>query len=363
MKGFKLSLLIQAIFCFMVLTACSSQSSNSSNSSNSNGSDPTKDNPIVFKTTIQTPQVASMSKGFDAYLDAIEEKSEGKIKFERYYSESLVKSADVVDALSAGIADIGIIIPALAQSKIPLNTFGNVPAIFENSWPGARAAYDLYEQMPQLNEELEKHGIIFAGSLGVPSTYVFTKDPINGVEDLKGQKLIAQGDHGIIAKELGAAPVSIPSTEAFEALQRGTADGILFNLTMVTTYNIEQVASHLYKLPIGGVDLLIGMNSNKFNALPDNLKLIFKEVAKPHADDFHQIYQVEGDKIALSKIEQANGSVTETKAEDVEKLKEIAQNIIWKSWVEKSGADAQEVLNKYIELSEKYERENPYKEE
>ena len=90
--------------------------------------------------------------------------------------------------------------------------------------------------------------------------------------------MVALGDHGVIAKELGAVPVSIPSTESFEALQRGTVDGALFNLTTSTTYNLEQVAKNVYKLPIGGVGLLIGMSLDKYNSLPDDLKEIIKEV-------------------------------------------------------------------------------------
>ncbi|MBM4764996.1 TRAP transporter substrate-binding protein DctP [Bacillus sp. B15-48] len=359
MKALKISLRLAMIVCLVLLAACSgSQTSNVEEGHAENN-----DSPIVLKTTIQTPPVALLSKGFDAYLDAIEEKSEGRIKFERYYSESLVKSPDVLDALSSGIADVGIIIPPLMASKIPLNTIGHNPAVYENSWAGARATFDLYQQVPDLNEELEKHGVTFAGSLAVPSTYIFTKKQVDGIDDLKGLKLISQGDHGIMAQELGAVPVAIPSTESFEALQRGTADGILFNLTTVTTYNIEQVAGHAYKLPIGGVDLLIGMNVNKFNALPDDLKEIMKEVAQNHADDFHQIYQTEGDKMALEKIEQANGTITEPLPEEVEKLKGIAQKVIWNNWVEKNGPASQKTLDKYIKLADQYEQENPFKEE
>ncbi|MEH7248613.1 C4-dicarboxylate TRAP transporter substrate-binding protein [Neobacillus niacini] len=358
MKGLRNSLGFTIIICMFLLSACSTQSNKSSN-----GSKEENDTSFVFKTTIQTPPVATLSKAFDAYLDAIEEKSEGRIKFERYYSESLVKTPDVLDALSAGIADVGILIPPLVESKIPLNQIVHTSGVYENSWPGGKAINDLYEQFPELNEELEKNGVTFAGQFGIPSNYIFTKDPVKSIGDIKGKKLVATGDQGLIAQELGAVPVSITSTEAFEALQKGAVDGVIFNLTTATTYNYEQVAKHLYKLPIGGVGLLIGMNTDKYLSLPEDLQQIIKEVSKTHVDDFHQIYQSAGDKVAFEKIEKAGGTITEPTAEDVKKLKNMISNLLWKDWVDTHGKSSQKMLDTFIELSDKYEKENPYKEE
>ncbi len=354
MKAVKgLSLLM--VICFIFLAACSSpQESNGETQANSS-------EPIVLKTTIQTPPVAVMSKGFDAYLDAIEQKTNGRIKFERYYSESLVKSADVIDALSSGIADVGVIIPAYMGSKMPLNTVVYNPVVFENSWAGARAVNELYQNTPELNEELAEHGVKFAGQLAVPSNYIWTTKPVQSNADLKGMKLIAPGDHGVIAQSLGAAPVALTSTESFEALQRGTVDGTIFNLSAATTYNIEQAANNLYKLPIGGVVLLIGMSLDKYNSLPDDIRQMIQEVSVSHADDFHKIYQTDGDKDSLDKLAKANGKVVEPSQSDVNQLKEIAKNIIWKNWIDKNGEASQAILDRYVELAEKYENENPYK--
>ena len=110
MKGLKGILGLTFLSSMFLLAACSSQTNNSSTTEKN-------DKPIVLKTTIQTPPVASLSKGFDAYLDVIEEKSEGKIKFERYYSESLLKTGDVLNALSSGIADVGVIVAPLVEAK------------------------------------------------------------------------------------------------------------------------------------------------------------------------------------------------------------------------------------------------------
>lgn len=308
---------------------------------------------FVFKTTIQTPPVATMSVGFDAYLDEIEEKSDGRITFERYYSESLVKVPDVLDALSVGIADVGVIIPVQMASKIPLSTIIYTPAIFEDSLIGAQAIHDLYEELPAMNEELAKHNVMYGGQLTVPSSYLFTKNPIKSIADLKGLRIIAQGDQGILAEKLGAVPVNLTSTESFEALQRGTVDGAIFNLTAATTYNLEQVASHVYKLPLGGVGLLIGMNQDKFEALPEDLQNLVLEVAESHAEVFHQIYQVEGDQLALDKIAEAGGSITEPTAEDVSKLQTIAEETVFKNWINNNGPAAEEVMNQFIFLSQR----------
>ena len=315
----------------------------------------------TFRTTIQTPPVALMSKGFDAYLNEIEEKSEGRIKFERYYSESLVKSGDVLDALDAGIADIGIIIPSQLSSKLPLNSVIYTPSIYENSWAGGKAIHDLYQMEPALNKELSKYNVMYAGELAVPSNYIFTDKPVTSIKELKGLRLVAQGDQGILIQKLGAIPISITSTESFEALQRGTVDGAVFNITAATTYNLEKVAKYLYKLPLGGAGLLIGMNEEKFEELPEDLKYIIHDVAKSNAETFHQIYQMNGDQIALKKIQSSHGVITEAKAEDITKLQNIAEREVFTNWARRSGSQAKNILDTFIELGDKYEAEYPYK--
>ena len=345
----KTNIVVVILFiCLMVLGGCASDATGNDSQGESDQAQQ-----YVFKTTIQTPPVATMSVGFDAYLDEIEEKSEGRIKFERYYSESLVKVPDVLDALSVGIADVGIIIPVQMTSKIPLSTVVYSPAVFEDSLKGAQAIHDLYEQLPVMNEELEKHNVTYAGQLTVPSSYIFTKKPINSIADLKGLRIIAQGDQGILAEQLGAVPVTLTSTESFEALQRGTVDGAIFNLTAATTYNLEQVAGHVYKLPLGGAGLLIGMNLEKFEALPEDLQKIVLEVAESHAEDFYQIYQVEGDKLALEKIEKAGGEIVEPSTEDINKLQDIAEKTIFQRWIENNGTSAEEVMNTFISLTQR----------
>lgn len=358
MKGKKGYQIAVFILCLLLLVACSNtQTGNPSAEIQGENGKPE----FVFKTSIQTPRVAPMAKGFDAYLDAIEEKSGGRIRFERYYSESLTKSSDALEAVGSGIADVAVIIPVYMVSKLPLNTIAYNPAIFENSWAGARALHDLYQNVSALNQELESHKVKFVGQLSVPSNYIFTRKPVHRIEDLKGMKLIAPGDHGVIAQELGAVPVGLTSTESFEAIQRGTVDGGIYNLALATTYNIEQAANYIYKLPIGGISLLLGMNLDKYNSLPPELQEIIKEVAVAHADDFHQIYQTEGDKASLEKIAKANGVITQAAPEDIEKLKGIAKEAIWKKWIEKSGPHAKETLDEYIRLAAKYEIENPFK--
>lgn len=354
MRTFK-SLNVLLVLTLLLLAACSNSSGGSSQEASG------QDEVFVFKTSIQSPPGAALSEGFDAYLNSIEEKSNGRIKFERYYSESLLKSADALDGVSAGIADVAVIIPILMPSKIPLSTVAHNPVAFENVWAGMRAFYELYQKYPEMNGELEKQNVKYVGQLSVPSNYVFTKKPVDSLEDLKGMKLIAQGDQGLIAQELGATAVVMASTEMFEALQRGAVDGTMFGITPATTYGIEQVASNLYMLPIGGQTLLIGMNLDKYNALPDDLKQIFMDAALEQADTFHKIYQIDWGKRSDEKLQAANVQTTKPTEADIAKLREIAQNVVWNKWVSDNGPRAKEILDDYLQLTAKYEQENPYK--
>lgn len=153
----------------IVLAACGNSQTSTNNSSetnegttseaSTNGSEQT----FVLKSTIQSPKTASLSKGFDAFLDSVEEKSNGRIIFERYYGDALVKPADVADAVSAGITDVAAVVPSYTPAANPLGTIESLPALWKDQWTGTRALMDLYEEFPELRSEFEDRNISILG--------------------------------------------------------------------------------------------------------------------------------------------------------------------------------------------------------
>lgn len=314
----------------------------------------------LFKTTVQAPKAAALSQGFDSLLDYIEEKSEGRIQFERYYSDSLVKAADAADAVGAGIADIALLAPAYTPANNPLSTIDSLPALWTDQWTGTRALYDLYAEFPELRDEFENRNIKVLGAWALPTYYVISKKDIDSFDDLKNMKVIAAGGQSIIADALGAVSVGVTMPESFEAMERGAVDGGFLGFTSSATYGIHEVAESVWLLPIGSQGGVFGMNMDKYNALPDDLKEIFEEATIQNAVDFHNIYQVKSEAESIKKYEEAKVKINKATEADIVELKSLAKDTVWKDWIEspeRSGKPAEKILNRFIELIKQYDEE------
>ncbi len=357
-------MVLMTIISIIVLAACgnSQTTTNSSDEANNgmtgesdaNGSEQT----FVLKSTIQSPKTASLSKGFDAFLDLVEEKSNGRITFERYYGDALVKPADVADAVSAGIADVAAVVPSYTPAANPLGTIESLPALWKDQWTGTRALMDLYEEYPELRSEFEERNISILGGWALPSYHIISKTDVDSFDDLNNLKVIASGSQALLAEAFGAVAVGVTMPESFEAMERGAVDGGLLGYTSSSTYGIHEIAGSVWELPIGSQGGLFGMNTDKYNQLPDDLKEVFKEAAIQNAVDFHRIYQTEGEAEAKQKYLDAGVKINEVSDEDLAELQRIAEENVWKKWVEeRSDKPAQEILNRFRELIEKYDEE------
>jgi TRAP-type C4-dicarboxylate transport system substrate-binding protein len=354
-------LLVLAVI--LVISGCGPASDGNNNQKDKAGEANSQEQTFVLKASIQSPPKAALSRGFDAYLDEIEAKSNGRITFERYYGESLAKAADQLNALTNGMADIALFVPSYVPGKLPLANVGTLPALWHDSWVGAKSYHELYKTVPELQQELEKENVKWVGQYALPSYYIISTKKVEDFSDLKGLKVIATGQLAVLAEALGATPVGIPITESYEAMQRGTVDAVFYGLTASVTYGLEDSAKYIWKLPIGSSAGLIGMNLITWNKLPKDLQQVIMDTAAKHPDAFHKIYQVEGDEEALQKFVNAGAKIIEPKPEQVEKLKEMAKPI-WDKWaqdMESKGLPGQKILDTFRELIQKYEQENPYK--
>ena len=348
----------------LILVACNQGGNNSSNesekssSSDSGSSSGSGQEVLVLKSSIQSPPEAALTKGFDIFLDKIEEKSDGRIKFERYYSESLAAAEDQMNAVSNKIADIALVVPSYTPAQLPLANIGSNPALWKDTWVGETAYYKLYDTVPAMQDELAKNDIKWVGQYATPSYYVISTKEVRSIDDIKGLKVIATGGLAKLAAELGANVVGIPITESYEAMERGTVDAVFYGYSAGATYGLDESAKYIFQLPLGSTAGLYMMNADVYEGLPDDIKQIIKEVALEHPKDFHQIYQIDGEGKALNKFVENGTELIKPSEEDMKKLEEAAQKI-WNDWSSQNEG-GEEILNTFRQLIEESNKENPF---
>jgi TRAP-type C4-dicarboxylate transport system substrate-binding protein len=67
---------------------------------------------------------------------------------------------------------------------------------------------------------------------------------------------------------MGAQPITLSSPEAYEAINRGTADGTILSWNVYFSFKIGEVAHYHIDQPMGTAAGMIFMSRKRFDALP-----------------------------------------------------------------------------------------------
>lgn len=268
----------------------------------------------VYPETSHGPQ---MLKKFAA---KVEEYSKGQVKVKLFWPGQLVHLKEGYDAVSKGMVDgiyscliyYGGIVPEGKTEWLPF------------TWRDPKECYDLYMNagyLKLMRQANAKHNVFYLFPMMSGTMGCMTKFPVKSLADFKGKKMRATGMDGAIVKLLGCAAVSLPATELYMTLQRGTVDGIIYPFYTLRTYKLYEVVSNIvlpgFHTPsISGVYL----NMDWWKSLPSDLQ---KVVEKAGIETFYQssLGSVEWDKEALQEAKAKGVKVDVLPPADVNKLR------------------------------------------
>lgn len=323
---------------------------------------PTK--PLILKFAIWMPAHVSHGRAAGWLLKDIEKKSQGRIKIEYYWANSLVPMKQLIDAVQKGVADIAGINPAYQPGKMPLLTVNTLPATSPGEYyPSAKALQELI-QMPEIKSEIDKLNMRYLGPLPTTAYGVWSKKPVRRIEDLKGLKLRAIGLQNNLLDAVGGVPISMGSTEVYQAIAKGTLDGGLANPAMAIGYKWQEVTNYYYPINFGCSTMFIAVNKNSWKKIPPDIQKRFAAVHDISCGVAHQIYQGDAERLLDLAVAQGQITVNQPSPEDKAKITKVAKEKIWKDWVEKmnkKGLPGQKVLDRWVELLAKWHGESPFK--
>lgn len=320
--------------------------------------------PIVLKFGSWVGAKAVFAQAKEWYLAEVEKRTNGRVKFERYWSGSLAPDKELLEAVEAGVADVGTVLPAYYPGKLPLGTVSSIPLVWENIYEFGMAINDLYQEVPELKKEMAKYGARFLTPAPTSQYGIVSVPKLESLADLKGKKVRAVGHQATLIHALGGVPVSMPAPETYTAMERGTVDAVAFSPSAITAYGIESASKYYWNVPTGGHGPLLAINEKVWNKLPPDIRKIMEEVALEHPKHYHQIYQIDGDGASLKKMQSVGVQFIVASDSVKAEVKKVAKQVIWDKWVEDmeaKGLPGRKVLDKLIELVEKYKAQSPFK--
>jgi TRAP-type C4-dicarboxylate transport system substrate-binding protein len=232
----------------------------------------------------QLPPAHHIARVIDRWAEEVETLSEGEIDVQIFGADSLVGAEDNIIAVAKGDIECAFSVNFQWGKTLPIMNVTLAPYAFNDldlwrKWPESEAAAFLSEKL------LEK-GVRNVAWLFETSTSVFTSNnkPLVAPEDFQGMKIRGLVPAFNAALEaLGASPVSMPGSEAYQALATGVIDGGLTDVAAAVSRKYYEVQKYFTVTPVISVYLHGYVNPRWYDGLSDKSKAALDEAGKKAA--------------------------------------------------------------------------------
>jgi TRAP-type transport system periplasmic protein len=293
--------------------------------------------PIHWKMMSLWPAGSLPQKLNEEFADHVKEMSGGRLIVDALSGGSIVAPTESLDAVSAGVLD--------AQQGGPGYWTGKDAAFalvgdLQGGWENPKQAREWMEQgggLQLVRELYRRYNVYFVTGAWYGVESLVSKKPIRTLADFKGLKLRAPVGIGQdIFRILGAAPVNLPGSEVYTALERGVIDASDWGtLSMNQELGYHKLAKYptypgFHSMPMSDV----AVNLDRWNALPAELKKVFEAAAQEFSQQM-LVRNAEADERVAREAKQLGFEPTDLPAADRREFREIAEGV-WKKYSKRS---------------------------
>ena len=279
----------------------------------------------------------------------VEKESGGRIKIEHYPSMQLGgKPPELVQQVTDGVVDMILTVMGYTPGRFPRAEAFELPFMVTNGEQTSKAFYEYYEKHMQNDFPGMKVIAVHTHGPGL----LHTKDPVNGLDDIKGMKL--RGPTRVITQMLdsfGAVPVGMPVPAVPEAVSKGVIDGAVIPWEITLPLKMaELVGNHTEFSGDRGLysaTFLFAMNQASYDALPDDLKKVIDDNSGIEAAAWAGRAMDGGDVVGRKKAAEKGNNIIVLDEAETNRWKEAAASVVdsWVKEIDGKGMDGQALVD------------------
>lgn len=232
-----------------------------------------------------------------AYADAVMEETDGAVDFKFHWSNSVVPSDQVADAMDNDLIDMARLQPPASPADYPVtNWLASAAHQTTPSFPtgllqqiGAHLEFAM--DSPELTEELEQQGIRYIAPLALVQRYdLLCNQPIETQADFAGTRIRVAGATWVNeVQNIGAQPVSLPAEEIYQGFQRGIVDCVMTFPTNYIDTGLWDLDSYHVPLSFTGWNQdAIAISQSTWEGLSPEIQEALESQARVWIEDFVQ---------------------------------------------------------------------------
>jgi TRAP-type C4-dicarboxylate transport system substrate-binding protein len=277
------------------------------------------------------------------FTEEVKKATGGKLELVVHSNGSLIKHPDILRAVSTGQVNIAEFLLGQFGNEDPVFAADNIPFVAA----GYDAAWRFYQaQKPTLQKSLQKRGLRLLYSVAWPGQGIYTKEPLKGVQDLKGTKFRTYSPMTArLAELLGASPTVVQVPEVPQMFATGAIQAMITSSATGTSTKAWEFVKNYYKTSAFHPKNVVVVNQRGFARLPkDQQNALAKAAASAEKRgwEMSKTREKEGDE-TLAK----NGmSVREPDAAMKSAFQKVGQQMA-QEWEKSAGAEGQAIMKAY----------------
>jgi TRAP-type C4-dicarboxylate transport system substrate-binding protein len=260
--------------------------------------------PVTLKWAEPGPPAGVFEKADQWFASEITKRTQGKVKFDFFWSGTLLKYQDMITGVGSGVADFGQGAGLFTPNLHPYWTTLNQVGTGNDSWVMQWASYEMIHNNPEIKAEFDKLNLVPTYGYGPGEEVFIFKKPATKLEDFKGLRFRTYGEAfpKVVAK-LGMVPVNLPLTDVYESLDRGVIDGAFAAIVRAYAMKWGEVAKYWSESAYNQdcADVTVVINKKTWNSLSEETRKIISEVAREY-NDYVQKSLIEAEKQERSDL-------------------------------------------------------------
>lgn len=289
----------------------------------------------------------ALSYGSNGFVDFLKNEGSDVFDVQFYDSGQLLKADEQLPALRAGNIDFMFHTTSYVTRSLPILGITGLPGVVDELYRNPERLALGSPLFELLNEELGKENLymISAGRGILEPEYIWSgpDNPVRSLEDLRGKKVrIVSFEATQALENYDVAAVRIPSSETYVALQRGTIDAAIMNISTVVGRSLQEQYAYCYKLPTTAFTVAPFVLRSTWDELGSAERDVLERGAQWYDDNFASYCNdvIYGDEY-WPLMAEAGIEMIEPSDEDMTALSEAAQSVR-DTWVEEVGTEVGE---------------------
>jgi TRAP-type C4-dicarboxylate transport system substrate-binding protein len=312
--------------------------------------------PAAAQTTLTmsswvSPQHHLTSNVVQGWATEAEKVTNGRVKFQMLPKHPSAPPG-TFDAVRDGLVDLSFVTASYTPARHIMPLMPELPGAGDTALANSLAYSRIYWK--HFHKVGEYKGVKLLGVFTHGPGQMFTKRPVNNINDVQGLKIRTGGGVAeAVAKALGASAFVKPAPESYELLKSGVADGVFFPLESVVSFKLDTVLEQATIFPGGMYSSAFGffMNEDKWNKLPKQDQDAIEKVSGEHLARLAGRSWDEADQKGLDALKKSGVKIVNANAELVAEVKKRSAPIVdeWIKNASAKGVDGAKILAEFRE--------------